>query len=129
MSEASQEPDKEESKVLQGDVMNVGGVAEYLGLAPSTIYEKVRDLEIPHSRIGNLLRFRKKDIDHWLGENTVRPHPTLQKALAEVAEKFFFNNWLLSVGFDPEDYEPELARKALQNSLAKFTPDAESDQE
>ena len=129
MSETSQEPDKEDSKILRGDVMNVDGVAEYLGLAPSTIYEKVRDLEIPHSRIGNLLRFRKKDIDHWLGENTVRPHPTLQKALAEVAEKFFFNNWLLSVGFDPEDYESELAQKALQNSLAKFAPETESDQE
>ena len=118
-----QEPDKEqESNILRGDVMNVGGVAEYLGLAPSTIYEKVRDLEIPHSRIGNLLRFRKTDIDHWLGENTVRPHPSLQRALAEVAEKFFFNNWLLSVGLDPDDYEPERARKALRHSLAKFLP-------
>lgn len=118
--------EEEPSNILRGDVMNVGGVAEYLGLAPSTIYDKVRDMEIPHARMGNLLRFRKKDIDQWLGENTVRPHPSLQKALAEVAERFFLNNWLLSVGLDPEDYEPERAQRALQDSLAKFAPDLES---
>lgn len=127
---SDQEPEIDENEgpnILQGEVMNVGGVAEYLGLAPSTIYDKVRDLEMPHTRIGNLIRFRKKDIDHWLGENTVRPHPSLQKALAEVAERFFFDNWLRSVGLDPEDYEIEKANQALQDSLAKFSPDLESD--
>lgn len=125
---SDQQPDTgndEGANVLRGEVMNVGGVAEYLGLAPSTIYDKVRDLEIPHSRIGTLIRFRKKDIDHWLGENTVRPYPSLQKAMAEVAERFFFDNWLRSVGLDPDNYDPELARRALQDSLAKFAPETE----
>ncbi|HIB66257.1 MAG TPA: DNA-binding protein, partial [Phycisphaerales bacterium] len=67
---------------LRGDVMDVEGVAEYLGLAPSTIYDKVRDQDIPHTRLGNLIRFRKTDIDRWLGENTVYPQPNLQRALA-----------------------------------------------
>ena len=52
MSEDSASNDDKDSKSLKGDVMNVEGVAEYLGLAPSTIYDKVRDLEMPHSRIG-----------------------------------------------------------------------------
>tara|TARA_B100000678_G_scaffold290867_1_gene305113 strand:- start:1939 stop:2322 length:384 start_codon:yes stop_codon:yes gene_type:complete len=119
--------DDTESKTLKGDVMNVEGVAEYLGLAPSTIYDKVRDREMPHSRIGNLIRFRKKDIDHWLGENTVRPYSSLQKALSTAAEKFFFRNWLLSVGFDPDDYEPEVAEQALRNSFAKFADKLEDE--
>ncbi len=127
MSENSLSSDDKDSKTLKGDIMNVEGVAEYLGLAPSTIYDKVRDLEMPHSRIGNLIRFRKKDIDHWLGENTVRPYPSLQKALAEAAEKFFFRNWLLSVGFDPDDYDPEMAKQALQESFAKFAHELEED--
>lgn len=38
--------------------MDVEGVAEYLGLAASTVYDKVRDVEIPHTRIGALIRFR-----------------------------------------------------------------------
>lgn len=90
-----------DSQPLRGDVMDVQGVAEYLGLAPSTIYDKVRDLEMPHTRLGNLIRFRKTDVDRWLGENTVRSHPTLQKALSEAAERFFYEQWLLSVGLDP----------------------------
>lgn len=126
MSDQAPETDDDEgSKVLRGEVMNVGGVAELLGLAPSTIYDKVRDLEIPHTRIGNLIRFRKKDIDRWLAENTVRPYPSLQKAMAEAAERFFFNNWLQSVGLDPDNYEPELAQRALLDSLAKFAPETE----
>lgn len=110
---------------LRGDVMDVEGVAEYLGLAASTIYDKVRDLEIPHTRLGNLIRFRKTDIDRWLGENTVRPQPSLRSALAEAAERFFFENWLLTVGLDPSEYTSEEALKAFRTSLTRFAPDVE----
>ena len=115
----------EQTEPLRGDVMDVDGVAEYLGLAPSTIYDKVRDMDMPHTRIGNLIRFRKTDIDRWLGENTVQPHPSLQKALAEAAERFFFNNWLLAVGLEPESFDSEEALKAFENSLIRFSPDTE----
>lgn len=115
----------EQTEPLRGDVMDVDGVAEYLGLAPSTIYDKVRDKDMPHTRLGNLIRFRKTDIDRWLGENTVQPHPTLQKALSEAAERFFFDNWLLSVGLEPETFNSEDALKALKNSILRFSPDTE----
>jgi excisionase family DNA binding protein len=111
-----------ERQPLKGDVMDVEGVAEYLGLAPSTIYDKVRDLDMPHTRLGNLIRFRKTDIDLWLGENTVRPHPSLQKALAEAAERFFYEHWVLSVGLDPENYSREEALEAFESSLTRFSP-------
>lgn len=118
----SVEQEGDASHPLRGDVMDVEGVAEYIGLAPSTVYEKVRALDIPHTRLGNLIRFRKVDVDRWLGENTVRPHPSLQKALAEAAERFFFENWLLSVGLDPKEYDPIAARAAFEHSLGKFSP-------
>ena len=117
------EPDR---SPLRGDGMDVEGVAEYLGLAPSTIYDRVRALEIPHARIGQLIRFRKVDVDRWLGENSVYPHPSLQRALADAAEKFFFENWLLSVGLDPKAYGPEDARAKLEHSLAKFGTDEDA---
>ena len=120
MSESDRSP-------LRGDVMDVEGVAEYLGLAPSTIYDRVRSLEIPHARIGQLIRFRKVDIDRWLGENSIYPPPSLQRALADAAEKFFFENWRLSVGLDPNAYGPADARAKLEHSLAKF--DTEEDSE
>lgn len=117
--------DSAKKDVLRGDVMDVDGVAEYLGLAPSTIYDKVRDLEIPHTRLGNLIRFRKTDIDQWLGENTVRPQPSLRNALAEAAERFFFENWLQTVGLNPKDYTSDEALKAFKTSLVRFAPDVE----
>ena len=107
--------------------MDVDGVAEYLGLAASTIYDKVRDLEIPHTRLGNLIRFRKVDIDRWLGENTVRPQPSLQRALAEAAERFFFENWLLSVDLNPKEYTSPEALKAFKSTLVRFAPDVEEE--
>lgn len=119
----STEQEGETREPLRGDVMDVDGVAEYIGLAPSTVYEKVRALDIPHTRLGNLIRFRKVDIDRWLGENTVRPHPSLQRALAEAAERFFFENWLLSVGLDPKGYDLAAARAAFEHSLGKFSSD------
>lgn len=121
----SVEPEREAREPLRGDVMDVEGVAEYIGLASSTVYEKVRALDIPHTRLGNLIRFRKVDIDRWLGENTVRPHPSLQRALAEAAERFFFENWLLSVGLDPKGYDLAAARAAFEHSLGKFSPETE----
>lgn len=121
----STEQEGEAREPLRGDVMDVEGVAEYIGLAPSTVYEKVRALDIPHTRLGNLIRFRKVDIDRWLGENTVRPHPSLQRALAEAAERFFFENWLLSVGLDPKEYDLAAARTAFEHSLGKFSPETE----
>ena len=112
---------------LRGEVMDVEGVAEYLGLASSTIYDKVRDQDIPHTRLGNLIRFRKTDIDRWLGENTVYPQPSLQRALAQAAERFFLENWLLSVGLDPAECESEEADKAFQTSFERFTFHREND--
>ena len=112
-------------EILRGDVMDVDGVAEYLGLAASTVYDKVRDLEIPHTRLGNLIRFRKTDVDRWLGENTVRPQPSLRSALAEAAERFFFENWLLTVGLDPKEYTSEEAVQAFRKTLVRFAPDIE----
>ncbi len=48
--------EEEQSQPLRGEVMDVAGVAEYLGFSPSTIYEKVQTKDIPHVRIGNSLR-------------------------------------------------------------------------
>lgn len=120
MSNGDREP-------LRGEVMDVEGVAEYLGLAPSTIYDKVRDLEMPHTRLGNLIRFRKVDIDRWLGSNTVHPHPTLQTALSQAVERFFYEHWLHSVGLDPENYTEEEALEAFRKSMARFPRHTEDD--
>ncbi len=45
---------------------SVKGVADYLGVQLSTIYNWTHLGYIPHVKVGKLLRFRKDSIDEWL---------------------------------------------------------------
>ena len=51
-------------------LMDVKGVAIYLGVKEPTIYGWVHQRKIPFTKVGSLLRFPKKKIDAWLEENT-----------------------------------------------------------
>ncbi len=44
--------------------MTIKQVAQYLGMKLSTMYTKVN--EIPHYRVGHLIRFSKEDVDRWM---------------------------------------------------------------
>lgn len=47
------------------EYLTIQQVADYLGIKTSSLYSKIG--EIPHYRIGRLLRFRKGEIDTWIG--------------------------------------------------------------
>ena len=49
---------------MEQTYLTVKEVAQYLNMKTSTVYALVP--EIPHYRIGNLIRFRKEDIDAWM---------------------------------------------------------------
>ncbi|MFA5504054.1 MAG: helix-turn-helix domain-containing protein [Vulcanimicrobiota bacterium] len=104
---------------LTGEVMDVDGVAAYLGFSSSTIYSKVRELDIPHVRLGGSLRFPKSEIDKWLSRNTVRPQESFYNYFAKMAGRFFFERWLESRGLSPEaageEEVAESARVALKD--------------
>jgi len=46
------------------EYLTIRQVADYLGIKVSNLYSKIP--EIPHYRIGRLLRFKKEDIDVWI---------------------------------------------------------------
>lgn len=46
--------------------LNIIELSEYLNLKPSTVYLKVATGDLPHYRIGRLIRFRKEEIDTWM---------------------------------------------------------------
>ena len=51
----------------KGDgLMDVKGLADYLRVKESWVYEKVHKKEIPFEKAGKFTRFRKKYIDIWL---------------------------------------------------------------
>ena len=55
--------------------MDVRDLGEYKNLKPSHIYDMVARREIPHIRIGKLLRFEPDRIDEWFQSQRVEPKP------------------------------------------------------
>jgi excisionase family DNA binding protein len=47
-------------------LMDVKGLADYLQVKESWIYEKIHNRQIPYHKCGKFPRFRKKYIDIWL---------------------------------------------------------------
>ncbi len=46
--------------------LNIVELSEYLNVKPSTLYLKVASGDLPHYRVGRLIRFRKDEIDTWM---------------------------------------------------------------
>lgn len=52
----------------QDAIMTVPELAEYLKMAPSTVYRLARHGEVPGRKIGGAWRFSRRVIDTWLRE-------------------------------------------------------------
>jgi excisionase family DNA binding protein len=53
------------------EILNVDELSEYLGIKKSSLYSKVERKEIPHYKIGHLVRFKRSDIDLWMEKSKV----------------------------------------------------------
>ena len=53
-------------KFEDNELVDVKGLAGYLKIKKTSIYDKVHTRTIPFLKYGNSLRFRKKHIDIWL---------------------------------------------------------------
>ncbi len=47
-------------------LLTISDISKYLNIKTKTLYAKVEAGEIPHYRIGRLVRFRLDEIDAWL---------------------------------------------------------------
>jgi len=52
-------------------LLSVADASAYLSIKKSTLYSKLSD--IPHYKIGRLIRFKKEEIDSWLEGTKVVP--------------------------------------------------------
>lgn len=50
-------------------MMTTEDVLGYLRVTPGTIYRLIRSGELPAMRIGRQWRFRRADVDEWLGRH------------------------------------------------------------
>ena len=49
----------------------VGDVAEMLGVHEMTVYRWCQKKTLPHYKIGGSLRFKREDIEAWVGKRKV----------------------------------------------------------
>ena len=49
--------------------LNIHELAIYLGIKPKTLYARVQ--EIPHYKVGRLIRFKREDVDAWMERHKV----------------------------------------------------------
>ena len=60
----------------QGSLRRLVGIqiiADYLDVAPDTVYTMVSQRRIPFVRVGRLLKFDPRAIDTWIAANSVMP--------------------------------------------------------
>ena len=67
----SQKPES----LLKMRLIDVEGLAEYVGLSTHTIYTMVSQRRIPYVKVGRLVRFDLGLLDAWLKQHTVMPTP------------------------------------------------------
>lgn len=56
-------------------VLDAHEASAYLGISETTLHRMIRRGDLPHTRIGRVLRFRILDLDAYLEANTTRESP------------------------------------------------------
>jgi len=49
--------------------LTIDDLSVYLGIKPKTLYARVK--EIPHYKVGRLIRFKREDVDVWMERHKV----------------------------------------------------------
>jgi len=63
------------------ELMGVIELSKHLKVNPQTIYNWVATNKIPYTKVGDLLRFKKTDIDEWFKKKTAYPDRVRYKGL------------------------------------------------
>ncbi len=61
-------------------VFDVKGLAEYLKVNDSWVYNQVHLKAVPYFKCGKYTRFKKSQIDKWIEKETMQPIPPLTLA-------------------------------------------------
>ena len=56
---------------MENSFLTVREASKYLGVKPSSLYSLVEEKEIPHYRVGRLIKFKKADLDAFMEERRV----------------------------------------------------------
>ena len=51
---------------MEKEFLTIDELSEYLSMKRSTLYSLVESGELPHYRIGRLIRFKQDDVNQWM---------------------------------------------------------------
>ena len=105
---------------MSQEVMSVTELAEYLGIAESTVYKKVEYRQVPFTKVGSLLRFPKWLIDRWLTENAVRPDASLFEEFVLLQQRYHLEQFLKGKGIDPDRLTDEQLVDELRAAIEEL---------
>jgi excisionase family DNA binding protein len=64
------------TKTETDTIFDVKGLANYLKVDASWIYNQAHLKTIPYFKIGKYIRFRKSDIEKWISGESIKPIPS-----------------------------------------------------
>ena len=64
--------------------LTIHALSTYLGIKPKTLYARIK--EIPHYKVGRLIRFRKEDVDAWMEKHRVAKEEKVQEPTTPATE-------------------------------------------
>jgi excisionase family DNA binding protein len=82
-----QNPERQRTAPTGGvcpEFFDIQDLSRYVSIKPSTLYVMVEERNIPHYRVGKLIRFKRSEIDLWMEGNRkdcVVPEKAARKAL------------------------------------------------
>jgi excisionase family DNA binding protein len=71
----------EPNKGIVDEVLDVPGVAQYLGVTEQFIYDRTALKELPYFKAGRYLRFKRSAIDRWIESQSVPATSPLSRKL------------------------------------------------
>jgi excisionase family DNA binding protein len=69
-------------------ILDVEGLASYLKVNKSWVYERTHLNEIPYYKVGKFPMFNKKEIDRWLERSKINHEPFPELAIKERRLKY-----------------------------------------
>jgi excisionase family DNA binding protein len=80
----------EENQIIDNRFWDIEDLSNYLNIKVKTIYSMVPD--IPHYRVGKLIRFKKQEIDAWMENKSVNAYGGMNKSRNMKGKKSKHNN-------------------------------------
>ena len=76
-----------EESIEERAFLSIQWLSIYLGIKPKSVYAMVEKGQVPHYRVGRLIRFKRSEIDLWMEGNRkecVDPERVAKKVLGPV---------------------------------------------